>query len=130
MKNLSEPEGPLDVANVAHRVTGEYRPDEPLAIGGRAGQARSSWDGLIDEFRLAGRALSRGELLLGEEAAPDSVVGHWRFDDRSRPLMDEASRAEMQLRPASISGGSDPATLALEDFCHVLMNSNEFLYID
>jgi hypothetical protein len=63
-------------------------------------------------------------VVLGRDPDADELRAASAFLDRQRRL------AEMRLRPANASGGGDPAILAFEDFCHVLLNSNDFLYID
>jgi hypothetical protein len=59
----------------------------------------------------------------------DSTVGYWRFEEPDA-LKDSSSNAH-NIRPeVSPSAQLDPAMAALVDLCHVLLNSNEFLYVD
>ncbi|MCH7728633.1 MAG: DUF1553 domain-containing protein [Planctomycetes bacterium] len=43
-------------------------------------------------------------------------------------LRDQAKRATPKIGDKTVS--TDPRTAALIDFCHVLLNSSEFLYVD
>jgi hypothetical protein len=126
VRRLGGVEEALQVARVPHQVTGEYANDRALTIGGRDGSAQHHWDGLIDEVRLSARALSESELLLHASDTPQGVLGWWTFDADDERLAD-ASGHGLPLHRAS-SSKSLPKQLV--DFCHVLLNSNEFLYVD
>jgi hypothetical protein len=98
-------------------------------LGAREPEKRVAWDGLIDDVRLSGKALKADELLLARDCASESTVGYWRFEE-PEPLKDSSPNGH-NIRPeVSPSAQSDPEMAALLDFCHVLLNSNEFLYLD
>ena len=61
MQDLSRAKQPLQAAFVAHRVTGQYRPELGVVIGDRDGR-QARWDGLIDNVRLSRRSLAVEEL--------------------------------------------------------------------
>ena len=124
----------LQSASVKHEVVRSYRPDYALHLGGRHGSNRHYWDGLIDAVRLSSAALPKESLLIHDpDAKPGATVGDWRFDgkaedstaDRSPKKNDISLQLSNMEKPASA-----PSTSALVDFCHVLLNSNEFLYVD
>jgi hypothetical protein len=84
---------------------------------------------LIDDVRLSSQALKPDELLLARETSREGTVGYWRFEEAD-PLKDSSPNG-CNVRPeVSPAAASDAATAALVDFCHVLLNSNEFLYVD
>ena len=68
------------------------------------------WNGGIAEIRVYGRALSDAERLSVERA----MLAEYKIPS--------AIPAAKQLLP--------PETLALASLAHVLLNSNEFLYVD
>jgi hypothetical protein len=76
---------------------------------------------------LARRLESMGE---GEQAR---VVAAYRLAFGREPTSSESARAGAFLaaQAARVSPGqSSPETESLVDFCHVLLNANEFLYVD
>ena len=60
----------------------------------------------------------------------DQTAGYWRFETASGLYKDSSPRGNdiqakiVQAKPAN------PRQAAFVDFCHVLLNSNEFLYVD
>lgn len=104
--------------------------DIPVVLGARADVARSHpFDGLIGEARLTGQALDPDALLPTASAAPDGVVGHWKFE-MADGLLADASPSGNALEIPVPPDTPDPEQAALADFCHVLFNSNAFLYVD
>ena len=131
VKDLARPEEPMQVAGVPHKVTATHRSNLPLVIGGRDNDRRSVWDGLIDDLRLSNVALSREQLLFDKPAATTSTVGYWRFDEQPGFAKDLSVRGnDIQSQALRVAGSVDPKTTARIDFCHVLLNSNEFLYVE
>ncbi len=130
VKDLANTDEPLQTAVMPHTITGEFKNALPLTIGGRAASARSRFDGLIDDVRLSNEALPADMLLLAAENAGRGTIGLWTFE----PLPDvfaDASGHGLSIAPASASGAVvDPRRQAWIDFCHVLLNSNEFLYVE
>jgi mono/diheme cytochrome c family protein len=129
-KDLSNDEEPMQVAHVEHKLTRHDRPKAMFTIGGHDSQPLRTWDGLIDDVRLSNAALRQEQLLLTSEAVLDSTVGFWRFEAKPDPYHDASGHGHAIRLPAGPKNGADPRTAALVDFCHVLLNSNEFLYVD
>ncbi len=129
MLDLSDPDATARVANVRHKVTGGYASSKAsFALGGREGQAGHGWDGLIDDVRVSRRALTKGERLIDEAPAGKDVVGHWTFESVPGFFAESEGRQAAMTRP---SLKRPPASAAgLVDFCHVILNSNRFLYVD
>ena len=80
-------------------------------------------------MRLSRQALKPDELLVAREGSNESTVGYWRFDEPD--FFKDSSPNGHNIRPEiSPAANTDPRTAALIDFCHALLNSNEFLYVD
>ncbi|MDR3632551.1 MAG: DUF1549 domain-containing protein [Isosphaeraceae bacterium] len=130
LKDLSNDDEPLLVASVPHTVTGGLNNALPVTLGGRSGPAEGAFDGVIDDVRLSAGPLAAGELLFNTEARNPRTVGYWRFETEPGVFRDSSGHG-LDLRPAvRPSKGVDPAQAALADFCHVLFNASEFLYVE
>lgn len=134
VRDLVDQGGKLQTSVRPVTVASGVQPSDPLTIGGRHGTDRHRWDGLIDELRITQGLLAPGQFLAAAktdrsaagELPPAAILGHWTFDDAARPLAD-SSGSGRDLVPAA----SRPTVDApLIDFCHVLLNSNEFLYLN
>ncbi len=130
MKDLSASDAKLQTASVPHKVIGDFSSDLKLVIGDRDGSRRSRWDGLIDNVRVSRDRLKDNELWINDGAGRE-LSGLWEFDSQEYPGRDK-SKAENHLSAVvdasqSVSGID---LKALTDLCHVLLNSNEFLYVD
>jgi hypothetical protein len=131
MQDLSDPEAPLRTAGVRHKVTGGVRSKSAFMIGGRDGQKSHGWDGLIDEIRLSRAALPKEQLLLVEGAPPpEKIVGHWTFEADPGFFKEAGNRVKPLGRPEQPKAAGVASETGLIDFCHVILNSNEFLYVD
>ena len=131
LKDLSDPDSTMQTAQVAHRVVGHYRSQAALMIGGRDGSARHQWDGLIDDVRVSDVAREESQLLIHDPAVDQHTVAFWRFEPVPG-FHQDASPQENHLARAtsSPSAQQDARATALADLCHILLNSNEFLYTD
>jgi hypothetical protein len=72
-----------------------------------------------------------GQVLYNSSAAHPETVAYWTFE-AVPDVFQDASGHRHTLRGASASGKSavDLRKQALVDFCHVLLNANEFLYVE
>jgi len=152
VKDLSDNDAPLLVKRVPHGIQGGIAaltgggPPRRLGVGGRdtagsgggsaspatGNRAVSSWDGLIDDVRLSGRALVQEEILHEAGDPGDAVVAWYTFEETPGFFADSSPHGRTLFRggPAG-SHGSDPRRYeALVDLCHVLFNSSEFLYLE
>jgi hypothetical protein len=92
----------------------QRRLDTPWVIGQQGNIDGEYWNGLIAEILVYDRALA--------EAERHEVWSH---------LLDRYSLPTFVDAPLEDDGEvDDPATLALTSLCHVLLNSNEFIYVD
>ena len=130
LKDLSNDDEPLSIAKVPTEITGGMTNDEPLAIGGRSRSDSGHFDGLIDELRYSDRILKEQQLLFTAEGAPPGTVAYWQFEGDPGVFRDSSpnGRHLSSFEKDSDSGSSKQSPLV--DFCHALLNSNEFLYVD
>ena len=129
LQDLSKPALPLQTAKVGHPVTGAYRSDRNVMVGGRDGSADHHWDGIIDDVRISNAALTQQHLMIHVPALQASTVAYWKFDDDHRGR-DASASANHLTRTVGPAEPLSPKLAALADFCHVLLNSSEFLYVD
>ncbi len=130
LKDLSNDDEPLLIAKVPHRVTGGTDNSLPLTIGALSTKPSALFDGLVDDVRLSDGPLEAAQLLYTVEGASRRSVGYWRFETEPGVLRDSTGHG-LDLQPLSRSRGQvDRQRAALIDFCHVLLNSNEFLYVN
>ena len=129
--DLSVANEPLLVASVPHKVVGNYRGPYDLTIGGRHQSNHHLWDGLIDEVRISNGILTQDQLLINSKQNGDRTVAHWRFENTPGMLADSSANGiNLATSQSQQAPPPDPQTAALIDLCHVLLNSNEFLYVD
>ena len=130
LKDLSNDDDPLLIATVPHPVAGGMANTLPLTIGGRAGKSGAVFDGLIDDVRLSDGPLEAAQLLFTAEGGGRRTLGYWQFETEPGVLRDSTGHG-LDLRPVSRAQPKvDRLREALVDFCHVLLNSNEFLYVN
>lgn len=130
-KDMSNDDEPLQIAKVSHTVTGGIANKVSFTIGGRPGKGQSFFDGLIDDVRLSSRALPLEQLLFTSESLNNDTVGFWKFETKP-DVFNDASGNGLNIRPYASTGKTqvDPHEAALMDFCQILLNSNEFLYVE
>ncbi len=133
-KDLSNDDEPMQVTQLKHTVTAGVRATAPFTIGGRVTNPNHLWDGLIDDVRLSNVALTQEQLLLTSDRVTANTVGYWQFEAAPNTFRDSSDRGNNIVPPplrgeASLATASGRAAV-LVDFCHVLLNSNEFLYVD
>lgn len=134
MKDLSNPDAPLQTATVGHKVLGDFHNDLRLVIGDRDGSRRSRWDGLIDNVRVSRTRLKQEQLLISSAESSDAaeaISGFWEFESADHPGRDKSKAGNhLSIAESSSSSASGIDIQTLTDLCHVLLNSNEFLYVD
>lgn len=127
-RNLADPEATLETATVAHPVVGGYaNPERTIYLGGRDQDARSLWDGLLSRVTLTPGMLAEDELLISKkQSAPNCLL-----DAQADSILNLSSNgAQFAWENATAKPGvHSTETEVLTDLCHVLINSNEFLYL-
>ena len=131
VKDLSNDDEPLSIAKVPHKVTGGFVNPLALNLGSRSGKG-GGFDGMLDDVRYSIGALKQEELHLGAEAhATDTTVGLWQFESKPSAFKDASKYAnDIQLKPTGAKAAASTRAAAMADLCHVLLNANEFVYID
>jgi hypothetical protein len=129
-KDLSNDDEPMQVAHNPHKITSMDRPPAAFTIGGREHDPNHSWDGLIDDVRLSSGVLRQEQLLLTAEGVTDKTVGYWQFEAKPGHFKDSSPHGNHIQVKTTANGKANPKTAALIDLCHVLLNANEFLYVD
>ena len=84
---------------------------------------RAMWDGELARLAIRDGVRSREKLLIAGGDASAAVAD---LLPGGQPIEEPFAGAKW-LRPG-LQGGN-PALLALADFCHALLTSNEFLYL-
>ena len=102
-----------------------------FTMGGHDLKTDATWDGLIDDVRLSTTALRQEQLLLTSDGVTDQTAGYWQFETNPGVYKDSSPRGNhIQVKPLPATANPSARTAALIDLCHVLLNSNEFLYVD
>jgi hypothetical protein len=143
LKDLTDMDAPMKTAFISHPGLGSCATSLPLVIGGRPTHSETEpadgWDGLIDEVRISAIPLTTDQLLYTDGDPKSSIVGHWLLKEHPGFFKDSSSHQKdlTRLSSPSLADGYPPRpdadgalNAALVDFCHVLFNSNEFLYVD
>jgi mono/diheme cytochrome c family protein len=135
LKDLANDEEPMLVYATTHKVVKMPAPRGPFTIGGTVGKLERSWDGMLGDVRLSDIALPQKQLLVNADGTTKNTVGYWRFEDAPGMLQDStAHRLTLQrFGSANMPVAAAPVDVrraAWIDFCQVLLNANEFLYVD
>src|SRR5262245_37669556 len=132
-KDLSNDEEPLQKDQAFHKIVQMPPPAGRLTIWGPDGKLARTWDGLIDDVRLSAAALRENQLLLTSDRALKETVGFWQFEPNPGMLKDSTGHGLHLVRDGLSENATalqDVRMAALIDFCQVLLNANEFLYVD
>ncbi len=131
LKDLSNDDEPLLTTSVQHDIRGPLTNSQPLTIGGRM-TGDSYFDGLLDDVRISDAPLEVDRLLYTAEGVQRSTIGFWQFETKPDVLRDSSDN-HLDLRPETSSAAAsleNSKRVLWRDFCHVLLNSSEFLYVD
>lgn len=121
LKDLKDPKAALQSKTVSHSIVqGLQDPDVRLVLGGIDRGGRSLWDGEVARFALSEGVVAEGELLV--KGAAQARVLDLKFTG-GKPTIAGADWLRPNVK------GPIPLFAAVTDFCHVLLTSNEFLYL-
>lgn len=132
LKDLSNDDEPLLIARVTHEVISlGGQADVPLTLGCRSGRSPCGFDGVLDDVRLSAGALGVDKLLFTHEGAGPDTIGYWQFEAKPDVFHDAGGHG-LRILPtrAAPRGDQDPKKAAWSDFCQVLLNASEFLYVE
>jgi hypothetical protein len=130
LKDLADDDEPLRVTKVPHGIAGGLDNTSPLSIGGHWGSSENGFDGLIDEVRLSDDPLGVKDLLCTTESLSPRALGYWKFEAKPGVFRDSTGHGLDLRLPNRSTNRGDLRRSSLADFCHVLLNSSEFLYVD
>ena len=134
LKDLSNDDEALLTKEFELDIVGGFENALPLSMGSLSRERSGMFDGLIDDVRLVGKSLAVSELLYTTEQPIDETIGFWRFETDPGILGNDTAPSEDPQHLEIHAEGKavirlDPTEAALVDFCHALLNSNEFLYV-
>jgi hypothetical protein len=135
-RDLSRPDSVVQKAVVPHEVVGGYvNPAREFCVGGRDRTFSSGWDGVLG--RVALRAGTSGPTPAHPWKTPQGS-GQVIADVTSESVAEMTTVSESKLgwswetqRKSSPPGAdsASPRLAAIIDFCHALLNANEFFYL-
>ena len=91
--------------------------------------SQSYFDGLIDDIRFSSKALDAPSLLFTQESVTKDTLGYWKFDPVPGMFQDSSNHQHHITHEDQLSSAGNPRRAAFVDLCHILLNSNEFLYV-
>jgi hypothetical protein len=125
-KNLADPLAALETAVIAHPVAGGYvNHERRLYIGGRDSDPRSLWDGVVSRVTVTRGTVAEDDLLVTRPQGGGGCL----FDAQAESIKSTSEPLFIWERAATKPAGQSVELEALTDFCHALINSNEFLYL-
>ena len=127
--DLTQPDAVLQESTVNFQIAnGVQNPASNLLVGGRD-QRGHLWDGQLARLVITPRALEKQDLLISSPAQSHERTIDLLFnqpaDSDNIPIPGTAWIRQATPAPKPVS----PMQAALVDLCHVLLNSNEFLYL-
>ena len=135
LQPLDTKDGKLKTADVEFKSAAGVTSKVPVMLGGRHKQSRHKWDGKLDQVALFSKSLNFDtiESLFADQLktvviAQHAPVAAWDFDNKENPVADSSSHGHDLNIQATLP--VSPLEKAVTELCHVLFNSNEFVYID
>ena len=124
LQQTGNPDAPVQTSVVPHRVrSGLSKGISGLVVGGVSRRApQHQWDGRIEAARVVAGILPDAALSPDPAKWKAPAIAIWNA--KAAPPK-ELVWSGAETGPATI----DPHRSALADLCHVLLNSNEFLYL-
>ncbi len=129
LKDLSNDDEQLGRITKKHQIKQVRGNHLPLAFGRMVRNPNSLFDGLIDDIRFSSKALDVQALLFTQESVKKSTLGYWRFDPVPGVFQDSSPNRHDITQNERMTSTSNPRREAFVDLCHILLNSNEFLYV-
>ena len=127
VKDLANDDEPLQMSVAAHPLVGPLGLLPPLVLGNDATSDRP-WDGLIDEIRLHRGLLPEDRNLLRRSSPGPAAIACWQFEPATGLRRDLVSGQESIAPPPDRP--EEARVAAVTDFCHALLSSSAFLYME
>ncbi|HAW28043.1 MAG TPA: hypothetical protein DCY03_07975, partial [Planctomycetaceae bacterium] len=129
LKDLSNDDEQLGRITKKHRIVQVQDNNLPIAFGRMVRNSQSYFDGLIDDIRFSSKALDAPSLLFTQESVTKDTLGYWKFDPVPGMFQDSSNHQHHITHEDQLSSAGNPRRAAFVDLCHILLNSNEFLYV-
>lgn len=128
-RDLSDPMAPMQTVTVAHQICGGYvSAERALYVGGREKDKGSVWHGAISRVALRKGALDAGKLMTWTGMNDPTCLVDINADQATEQLK-TSWKWESSAPAVTPKGNTDPNREAIADLCHVLLNANEFFYL-
>lgn len=128
LKDLSDPKALMQTQTVAHSIVGGLaaKPGVKTIIGGRDEKGHL-WDGQLARLAVSEGVVNSKQMFFKSD--PAKRVADWDFSNATekQPAAETAWMKPADVGPTLLE--STPLFGAVIDFCHALLNSNEFLYL-
>lgn len=129
LRDLSDPAAPMQTVTIPHQICGAYvDPTRAFYIGGREKDKASLWHGAIARVTLRQGALDAGKLMTWTGMNDPSCLLDVNAD-HATDMLKTAWKWQTSAPAITPKGKSDPNREAIADLCHVLLNANEFFYL-
>ena len=127
-KNLDDPSSKFNEAQVEHDITAlQTIASDQQFLGGRS-NGQHFWNGQLSSLRISTPSITKENLLIPSDQEESSRQQSGEYlDFKSSPLAVLES-AGFALKSSSTKPSS-PRIEALTALCHVILTSNEFLYL-
>ncbi len=128
LKDLSDPKAKLQTVTVPHQVVGGLvpKPTTKFLVGGR-GQKHHQWDGQLGRLAVWSGANQKITKPFTHSPGTKPILD-WKFNALTGGLP-APQTAWIKVTPDANSTPYPPELFsAVSDFCHALLDSNEFLY--
>lgn len=127
-KNLDDPSSKFNEAQVEHDITAlQTIASDQQFLGGRS-NGQHFWNGQVSSLRISTPSITKENWLIQSDQEESSRKHSGEYlDFKSSPLAVLES-AGFELKSSSTKPSS-PRIEALTALCHVILTSNEFLYL-
>ena len=133
VKDLTNDDEVMQVAKIQGDLSGSFSNMEPFTLGNRSSVPGKDggFDGMLDSVRLSSIALPAKDLLYTNERLNEHTLGYWPFELKPDVFQDVSGHKHDIAPAASVSTSQvDTRATARRDLCHLLLNTNEFLYVE
>lgn len=135
LQPINPSDGKLQTSTVKFKSATGLQNNLPVVVGGRSISTGHNWDGRLDQISLFSRRLSSDQItkLFNSSLKNEAIIqlqptAFWNFDNEEIPGTAAVGTVHpLQFKDSEVS---NPLLDSLAELCHVLLNSNEFVYVD
>jgi len=131
LKDYSKKNSKLNNHQTSTKTVFKQSKDDKGSIVMFTDNSLASWDGMIGEMRLSRTALDIKDLMVDKNIGNQkNTIAPWHFATDEELLKDATRNGyHLQLLKQKSVSSSDAHLKAVTDFCQVIFNSSEFLYV-